>query len=71
MIVCSGNVLTDHDVRAAIGAEQTPRTTGQVYGCLGLQHPVRPLRAHHPPHHGRGDCGGLRLLPIPGRGPSD
>jgi bacterioferritin-associated ferredoxin len=22
-------------VRAAIGAEQTPRTTGQVYGCLG------------------------------------
>jgi len=35
MIVCSCNVLTDHDVRAAIGAEQTPRTTGQVYGCLG------------------------------------
>jgi len=28
MIVCSCNVLTDHDVRAAIGAEQTPRTTG-------------------------------------------
>ena len=35
MIVCSCNVLTDHDVRVAIGAEQTPRTTGQVYGCLG------------------------------------
>ncbi|MBV8287538.1 MAG: (2Fe-2S)-binding protein [Hyphomicrobiales bacterium] len=35
MIVCSCNVLSDHDVRAAIGAEQTPRTTGQVYGCLG------------------------------------
>ena len=35
MIVCSCNVLSDHDVRAVIGAEQTPRTTGQVYGCLG------------------------------------
>jgi len=35
MIVCSCNVLTDQDVRAAIGAKQTPRTTGQVYGCLG------------------------------------
>jgi len=35
MIVCSCNVLTDHDVRTALTAEQTPRTTGQVYGCLG------------------------------------
>jgi bacterioferritin-associated ferredoxin len=35
MIVCSCNVLSDHDVRAVIGAEQTPRTTGEVYGCLG------------------------------------
>ena len=35
MIVCSCNVLTDHDVRTALTSEQTPRTTGQVYGCLG------------------------------------
>jgi len=35
MIVCSCNVLTDHDVRTALGAPRTPRTTGQVYGCLG------------------------------------
>ncbi|HEY6704311.1 MAG TPA: (2Fe-2S)-binding protein, partial [Xanthobacteraceae bacterium] len=35
MIVCSCNVLTDQDVRSALSAEQTPRTTGQVYGCLG------------------------------------
>jgi bacterioferritin-associated ferredoxin len=35
MIVCSCNVLSDHDVRTALAAEQTPRTTGQVYGCLG------------------------------------
>ena len=34
MIVCSCNVLTDHDVRTAVVAE-TPRTAGQVYGCLG------------------------------------
>ncbi|HEY1360941.1 MAG TPA: (2Fe-2S)-binding protein [Xanthobacteraceae bacterium] len=35
MIVCSCNVLSDHDVRTALAAEQAPRTTGQVYGCLG------------------------------------
>ncbi len=35
MIVCSCNVLSDHDVRTALTAEQTPRTAGQVYGCLG------------------------------------
>jgi bacterioferritin-associated ferredoxin len=29
-------VLTDHDVRATLSAsEAAPRTTGQVYGCLG------------------------------------
>jgi bacterioferritin-associated ferredoxin len=35
MIVCSCNVLTDQDVRTALSAAQMPRTTGQVYGCLG------------------------------------
>ena len=35
MIVCSCNVLTDHDVRTAVTAEGRPRSTGQVYGCLG------------------------------------
>ena len=36
MIVCSCNVLSDHDVRATLTAgERTPRTTGQVYHCLG------------------------------------
>jgi bacterioferritin-associated ferredoxin len=36
MIVCSCNVLTDHDVRATLSAsEAAPRTTGQVYLCLG------------------------------------
>jgi bacterioferritin-associated ferredoxin len=35
MIVCSCNVLSDHDVRKAVQAEVRPRTTGQVYGCLG------------------------------------
>jgi bacterioferritin-associated ferredoxin len=34
MIVCSCNVLTDHDVRdAARGANR--RSTSHVYGCLG------------------------------------
>lgn len=36
MIVCSCNVLTDHDVRNAVGAAgEFPRTARQVYGCLG------------------------------------
>jgi bacterioferritin-associated ferredoxin len=35
MIVCSCNVLSDQDVRAAVSSEAPPRSTGQVYGCLG------------------------------------
>ena len=34
MIVCSCNVLSDHDVRGAVTAA-APNTTAQVYGCLG------------------------------------
>jgi bacterioferritin-associated ferredoxin len=36
MIVCSCNVFTDHDVRATLsGSEEAPRSTGEVYHCLG------------------------------------
>jgi bacterioferritin-associated ferredoxin len=35
MIVCSCNVLSDHDVRSALSGQAMPRTTGEVYGCLG------------------------------------
>ena len=36
MIVCSCNVFSDHDVRATLSVgEDAPRTTGQVYHCLG------------------------------------
>ena len=35
MIVCSCNVLSDKDVRTAVQAEARPRSTGEVYGCLG------------------------------------
>jgi bacterioferritin-associated ferredoxin len=34
MIVCSCNVLSDQDVRAAAEAERT-RSTSRLYGCLG------------------------------------
>ena len=34
MIVCSCNVLSDHQVRTAVNTA-APRTAGQVYGCLG------------------------------------
>lgn len=37
MIVCSCNVLSDHDVRSAVTAtsDLPPRSPHQVYGCLG------------------------------------
>lgn len=36
MIVCSCNVLTDHDVRNAVtAASDLPRNAKQIYGCLG------------------------------------
>ncbi len=36
MIVCSCNVLSDHDVRHAVkGSEQLPRNAKQIFGCLG------------------------------------
>jgi bacterioferritin-associated ferredoxin len=36
MIVCSCNVLSDHDVRAAVHADdEVRRTAAQVYDCLG------------------------------------
>ncbi|MCR6735293.1 MAG: (2Fe-2S)-binding protein [Afipia sp.] len=36
MIVCSCNVLTDHDVRDVVTKSGSfPRSAAQVYGCLG------------------------------------
>jgi bacterioferritin-associated ferredoxin len=36
MIVCSCNVLSDHDVRnAVVAAGELPRNAKQIYGCLG------------------------------------
>jgi bacterioferritin-associated ferredoxin len=36
MIVCSCNVLSDHDVRNAVNAStDLPRNAKQLYGCLG------------------------------------
>jgi bacterioferritin-associated ferredoxin len=42
MIVCSCNVLSDHDVRSAVNAasdlaaaSNLPRNPKQIYGCLG------------------------------------
>jgi bacterioferritin-associated ferredoxin len=34
MIICSCNVLSDHDVRSAVSTA-APHTTYQVYSCLG------------------------------------
>lgn len=36
MIVCSCNVISDHDIRGAIVAtDDAPFSTAQVYDCLG------------------------------------
>jgi bacterioferritin-associated ferredoxin len=36
MIVCSCNVLSDHDVRDAVSAaDDLPRNAKQIYNCLG------------------------------------
>jgi bacterioferritin-associated ferredoxin len=35
VIICSCNVLSDHDVRSAVKTPAPPRSAGQVYGCLG------------------------------------
>jgi bacterioferritin-associated ferredoxin len=36
MIVCSCNVLSDHDVRDAVSnSDDLPRSAKQLYGCLG------------------------------------
>jgi len=38
MIVCSCNVLSDHDVRSVVETAQNqrlPRNAKQLYGCLG------------------------------------
>lgn len=36
MIVCSCNVISDHDVRNAVStADELPRNPKQLYGCLG------------------------------------
>ncbi len=42
MIVCSCNVLSDHDVRSAVeSAEDLPRNAKQIYGCPRLQRRMR------------------------------
>ena len=36
MIVCSCNVISDHDVRRAVdSADNLPRSAKELYGCLG------------------------------------
>jgi bacterioferritin-associated ferredoxin len=38
MIICSCNVLTDHDVRSTVaGADVKPRSPVQVHVCLGCR----------------------------------
>ena len=71
MIVCSCNVLTDQDVRTACQAEARPRSTGQVYGCLGCSAQcgrcARTIRKIMDEALGARRRSGLRRLPEPAR----
>ena len=52
MIVCSCNVLSDHDVRNAVSAaSDLPRNAEADLWLPRLQRRVRPMRAHHQDHH--------------------
>jgi bacterioferritin-associated ferredoxin len=54
MIVCSCNVLSDHDVRNAVSVSLGPAAQRQADLWLPrLQRRMRPLRAHHQDHHRR------------------
>ncbi len=59
MIVCSCNVLSDHDVRGAMSADAL-RTTAQIYGCLGCSAQcgrcARTIRAIMDEAHAGGGC---------------
>jgi bacterioferritin-associated ferredoxin len=35
MIICSCNVLSDHEVRNAAAGSEAPRTAAQIFGRLG------------------------------------
>jgi len=35
MIICSCNLLTDHDVRGVAAASASVQTVRKIYGCLG------------------------------------
>jgi len=35
VIICSCNVLTDHDVRSAAKTQSSAKSARAVYGCLG------------------------------------
>jgi bacterioferritin-associated ferredoxin len=56
MIVCSCNVISDHDIRGAVvSAEVEPCSTAQVYDCLGCSvqcglcsHSVRKILDERP-----------------------
>jgi bacterioferritin-associated ferredoxin len=49
VIICSCNVISDHDVRSVVTADASPRTASEVYGCLGCSVECG-RRAHATPH---------------------
>ena len=68
MIICSCNVLSDHDVRIVV-QNAAPRTTYQVYGCLGCSaqcgrcaHTIRKIMDEA--QIGAGAAGGCAAHPV-------
>ncbi|MDX3970173.1 MAG: (2Fe-2S)-binding protein [Bradyrhizobium sp.] len=61
MIVCSCNIISDHDIRGAVGSTDGELfSAAQVYDCLGCtvrcgrcSQSVRQILEERPPHCGR------------------
>ena len=63
MIICSCNVLTDHDVRSTLSGAEGARTAGEVHDRLGCSVQCGTLCPHNPPNLERGARRGQFRLP--------
>ncbi len=60
MIVCSCNVISDHDIRGVASSGDELCSAAQIYGCLGCtvrcglcSHSVRRILEERQPRHER------------------
>jgi bacterioferritin-associated ferredoxin len=71
MIICSYNVVSDHEVRTAIATGAPPRTTGDLFRCLGCSaqcgrcaRSIKRIMDEPPIEHPRGHLEGLHTWSV-------